>query len=1429
VHLYIIICVIISIFGTSESSRSSRSSKWESTNEIDHFMIEKVCCLNHLKEKYLGQIQGKHNILKFLEIFCVRNGNSLKRFAYFSSFQSSLCRINNIILRNVVTKELPRGKKLVSGILGESECSNKTKRLESSTLGKRYNKFAKLKLIMGGIHPNPGPGANRTNLSFTTFNCRGLKEIGKFRRLMSKINLLLEQNRIVALQETHRVEDRLLEIYCKHNYVKNCVLENKAGVILFFNNSYEVKKQILDKESRYIIVAIESPLIKLVVGNVYFPNDHKEAKTFGENYYRQIRECQSEYPENYIVTMGDYNTCFGQGDSINRTSNKTELELVKRLTSENEECEIGDVYRYIHKEGGFTWSRGSCFSRLDYIFVSDYLMGKIQKVDTNWSFEKSDHAAITCLLRVEEKVERGPGIARVNCKLLDNDKTKAEIRKEIEELAGQVIPTWNPHTKLEFIKMAIRTAFTNVATISNKTKKDELEELEVQINRLKTLREECAREGRDDDERSNKIDESLNEINNMIEEVRNRHSEDIAFKAGAKWYEEGEKSSKYFLGLLKKRTSQKLISNLVDEGEELSTKESIMECIRKFYTKLYDRKEVSGSETDEGFFENCPKLNSINKTNVERDITLDELKETLKGCKESSPGPDGITYRIYKEFWDIIGIYIVDSWNHSVKTGILPPSNKESALTLLPKNGKDLREIKNWRPITLTNCDAKIITKALAVRMSKVLESIIDPSQTAYIPGRSVMDNLRSNLFTKNHCNNKKIDALLVSLDAKKAFDSVDHDYIRKVLKVYGFGDKFIGYFNTLYKDIQVRILVNGFFSEKIDIKRGVKQGDALSCSLFILCVDPLIRNLNNNSEIEGVVIKNKKTKETVVVKASGYADDIAVFCQNNRKSLEYIFKEYERLTKLSGLELNADKTEILQLGQENDRVEAYEFSYMNTHFSLKAVEKIKICGLVFCNDYNLEYEENIMEKIDKLESQLRRWMCRNLTLEGKILIVKTFGLSQLIYNLQCYQILSNEITLVERLIFRFIWSKKWDYNKKVIDRISRKVMKSEYKDGGLRAPDMECLDRALKLKQFVRASSSSHIIKKIQEISISNIGYEGVIEQEYDKLCEEDWIIRIGQETINILTDWARKEGYGTNGNGQSSTIAINTVGSINLSTYLKRKKELLMECIYKTLQREGIDTLKELLIEEEFTTESTKVNNIIAIKKKFSDNLIQIGENYNEEINIIIGGLTHFYIGENKFTPVSEISVKTLQHILKLALKKTDTTDYNNKLGIIDFDNDDIIETRRNVSNVKLRNIFFRLINKDFFTKDRLFRFKMTEDNKCDRCNLEETTKHLLWECKSTRMMWKSFNTILNESGLNQFSVNDYNEVYKFNGTGAVSTIKLKLINELIQIVRPTNMTIDRVKRIIQSLRTTEKYIATKNKNNLNFEKRWKDLKMH
>ena len=164
-----------------------------------------------------------------------------------------------------------------------------------------------------------------------------------------------------------------------------------------------------------------------------------------------------------------------------------------------------------------------------------------------------------------------------------------------------------------------------------------------------------------------------------------------------------------------------------------------------------------------------------------------------------------------------------------------------------------------------------------------------------------------------------------------------------------------------LDRNITARILVNGFASESIKIERGVKQGDALSCAIFILCIDPLLRNLNKNKRIEEVKIRRKNAKnEEINFKGAAYADDISIICRKSIDCIQQVFYEYERLTKRSGLELNADKTEILNLNsKEKDKI---SFRYNDQSFAMNTVEKIKICVLYYCTNSDEKYQLNVTE-----------------------------------------------------------------------------------------------------------------------------------------------------------------------------------------------------------------------------------------------------------------------------------------------------------------------------------------------------------------------------------------------------------------------------------------------------------------------------------
>ena len=115
---------------------------------------------------------------------------------------------------------------------------------------------------------------------------------------------------------------------------------------------------------------------------------------------------------------------------------------------------------------------------------------------------------------------------------------------------------------------------------------------------------------------------------------------------------------------------------------------------------------------------------------------------------QKSPGSDGITVEFYKLFWNTIKPYYIKSINYSFELGSLTELQKQSIITLIPKQNKDITCLDNWRPISLLNVDYKIATKVIANRIKLIIKTIVDNSQTGFIKGRYIGENIRL-LFDK--------------------------------------------------------------------------------------------------------------------------------------------------------------------------------------------------------------------------------------------------------------------------------------------------------------------------------------------------------------------------------------------------------------------------------------------------------------------------------------------------------------------------------------------------------------------------------------------------------------------------------------------------------------------------------------------------------
>jgi hypothetical protein len=154
------------------------------------------------------------------------------------------------------------------------------------------------------------------------------------------------------------------------------------------------------------------------------------------------------------------------------------------------------------------------------------------------------------------------------------------------------------------------------------------------------------------------------------------------------------------------------------------------------------------------------------------------------------------------------------------------------------------------------------------------------------------------------------------------------------------------------------------------------------------------------------------------------------------------------------------------------------------------------------------------------------------------------------------------------------------------------------------------------------------------------------------------------------------------------------------------------LANCVFNKLTKEGIETLKDLTLELEVTRDRKRNKWLQFIESSFEPNLIKVAKSFSDDVNMDLLALTCFYEGNDTFVPVPDITVKQLQTLLKSALTKTTKTNFKRKLQISNSDPDCIMIVRKQISNVNFRNIFYRLINNDFYlyTKTKMLKFKMT-----------------------------------------------------------------------------------------------------------------------
>ena len=414
----------------------------------------------------------------------------------------------------------------------------------------------------------------------------------------------------------------------------------------------------------------------------------------------------------------------------------------------------------------------------------------------------------------------------------------------------------------------------------------------------------------------------MKEKNQELQNLYELEIKGYIIRSKAEYIEGGEKNTKYFANLEKKRSDAKTLHKLKTDMIEINDRKEILNEVRSFYEKMYTEQIVDEEKMNQMINNISVKLNVEEKNDIEGPLTEYECACALRNMNNNiSPGSDGITTEFYKIFWNDIKSFYIKSLNYSFENGSLTTLQKQGIISLLPKKDKNLDDLKNWRPLTLLNTDYKIATKAIANRIKKYLPNLIDCSQTGFIKGRYIGENIRLIQETIEKLENENSPGLLFFADFEKAFDSISHKYILRCLEAFNFGADIIKWVECFYQGANSCVQNAGYMSDFFSINRGVRQGCPLSPYLFILCIEVLSATLLKDQDITGIKINGKEFKSTM------FADDATFAMDGSLKSFRKLIYILDNFRLISGLRLNVNKTIILK----NRLVEICQYTSFKT------------------------------------------------------------------------------------------------------------------------------------------------------------------------------------------------------------------------------------------------------------------------------------------------------------------------------------------------------------------------------------------------------------------------------------------------------------------------------------------------------------------
>ena len=439
-------------------------------------------------------------------------------------------------------------------------------------------------------------------------------------------------------------------------------------------------------------------------------------------------------------------------------------------------------------------------------------------------------------------------------------------------------------------------------------------------------------------------------------------------------------------------------------------------------------------------------------------ITLDELQTSLATLSRGKqPGSDGLPTEFYQQLWDPLWGILLEVFLeafHSGDGGSLTSSQVQGTITMLYKGKGSRADPASYRPITLLNTDVKLLAKALTDRWAAYLGTVVDSTQTAFLPGRWIADNVLAHLEEMEYLETAKEPGCIAFLDFSKAYDRLDRQWVLKCMQKLGFRASALRWVGLLYTQLTARVRFNGWHSPTFPVDTGLAQGSPLCPLLFVIAAQPLAAHLRLQT-VSRVLQPISRPDGSAAPSCHQHADDTTLHLRTRQDLQTALQTSIQPFCSASGSSLNAGKSQAMMLGGD-------DFHSVNPGSGITFIQRVhssRHMGIRLSVEPQTAALETYTAILGSDRQVASHWVSRQLTLIGRNHVAKQVLASKVTYHATFIPIPRSVAKELTTCLVRFVSGAGPTL------RPSRAVFALPWEQGGMRLIQLPDIEAALQAK----------------------------------------------------------------------------------------------------------------------------------------------------------------------------------------------------------------------------------------------------------------------------------------------------------------------------------------------------------------------------